>query len=136
MNRRKFVILNIVIIFLFIIFFILLYFSVNLIFKDFTDISLYSAKSSKLPWNELLLYLITFVILPLSVLIIEVYMLFHIKNQFIFYTLIWLFIDIIITYTLWSSSIKTVSLMSFFTPFGFSIIKCIFRIIKKEKILK
>ena len=131
MNRRKFVILNIVIIFLFIMFFILLYFSVNLILKDFTDISLYSAKSSKLPWNELLLYLINFVILPLSVLIIEVYMLFHIKNQFAFYTIVCFCIDMLLTFALFK-----VTPFAILIPFVFSITKCSYRIIKRSKVLK
>ena len=131
MNKRKFVILNIVIICLFIIFFIFLYFSLNLILKDFTDVSLYSAESSKLPWNELLLYLINFVILPLSVLIIEVYMLFHINNQFAFYTIVCFCIDMLLTFALFK-----VTPFAIFIPFVFSVIKCSFRIIKRNIVLK
>ena len=131
MNKRKFVILNIVIILLFIIFFIFLYFSLNLILKDFTDISLYSAKSSKLPWHELLLYFINFVILPLSVLIMELYIIFHIKNQYISYTIFWFCVDLLLTYFLFK-----VTPFAILIPFVFCVIKCSFRIIKRNIVLK
>ena len=81
-------------------------------------------------WYESLIMYVT-MILPIAIIIFELYIFFNIKSRYKLYTLVYLTIDIVVSILVWNILPFTI-LVSIFL---FNLVKCIYRIINTTKIL-
>ena len=82
-------------------------------------------------WYESLIKNIT-MLLPIVIIIFELYIFFNVKNNYKLYTLVYLVVDVVVSFLVWTIH----PFIIFVSIFLFNLVKCVYRIIYMNKILK